>query len=70
MQQHAPLRTGAQMPRVGLGTWGMLSSQVGPAVHAALQAGYRHLDCASIYNNEAAVRAWHRRLHHLVTTIT
>jgi diketogulonate reductase-like aldo/keto reductase len=46
------------MPRVGLGTWQLSASQVGPAVHAALQAGYRHLDCASIYNNEAAVRAW------------
>ncbi|MCK6264597.1 aldo/keto reductase [Vibrio sp. ZSDE26] len=49
------LRTGAIMPAIGLGTFG--SDRFGPeevseAVLGALKAGYRFLDCASIYGNE------------------
>jgi alcohol dehydrogenase (NADP+) len=53
--EHAALRTGALLSRVGLGTWNLSKEHVGPAVHAALLAGYRHIDCASIYGNEAQV---------------
>lgn len=43
------------MPAIGLGTWKMEDGSAGPAVLQALQAGYRHLDCAPIYLNEPDV---------------
>jgi diketogulonate reductase-like aldo/keto reductase len=49
------LYTGSHMPAIGLGTFG--SDHVSPeaiaeAVSGAIAAGYRHLDCASVYGNE------------------
>ena len=50
------LNNGAFMPVVGLGTWRALNGSVGPAIEYALtNAGYRHIDCASIYRNESEV---------------
>lgn len=49
------LRNGAQMPMVGFGTWPMRGRQAHAAVAAALAAGYRHLDTATMYANEAEV---------------
>jgi diketogulonate reductase-like aldo/keto reductase len=46
------LRGGARMPLLGLGTYALDSPD---AVRAALAAGYRHVDCAPIYGNEAVV---------------
>jgi 2,5-diketo-D-gluconate reductase B len=43
------------MPRLGLGTWPMLGEECRSAVVQALQLGYRHLDTATGYHNEAAV---------------
>ncbi len=61
------LYTGAQMPAIGLGTFGsdhVPGEAVAQAVFEAAQAGYRHFDCAAVYRNEhligealAAVRA-------------
>ena len=46
---------GDRMASLGLGTWKAESGEVGGAVGAALELGYRHLDCASIYGNEAEI---------------
>jgi diketogulonate reductase-like aldo/keto reductase len=49
------LGRGVAMPMVGFGTWQMQGQQAQVAVRHALQAGYRHLDTATIYRNEAEV---------------
>lgn len=51
------LVSGAVMPRLGLGTWQLSPSEAEHAVGAALEAGFRHIDTAQMYGNEAAVGA-------------
>ena len=46
---------GDAMPAVGLGTWKAGAREVGAAVCTALEVGYRHIDCAAIYGNEAEI---------------
>jgi 2,5-diketo-D-gluconate reductase A len=43
------------MPMVGFGTWPMKGHQACEAVLNALRAGYRHVDTATMYANEAEV---------------
>ena len=53
-----PLNTGARIPQVGLGVWQTPRGGVTRnAVTAAILAGYRHVDTAKIYGNEAEVGA-------------
>lgn len=49
------LNTGAEIPAIGLGTWQSQPGEVGKAVEAALNAGYRHIDTAFAYGNEKEV---------------
>ena len=52
------LYTGAEMPAIGLGTFGSdkyNDKQIGEAVKSAAAFGYRHFDCASVYGNEAKI---------------
>ncbi|PVH69975.1 Aldo/keto reductase [Cadophora sp. DSE1049] len=49
------LSSGFRMPVIGLGTSVNNPIEVENTVKLALQIGYRHIDCAPVYRNEAAV---------------
>jgi D-xylose reductase len=49
------LGNGARMPLIGLGLWKVPKSDAPALVQQALRAGYRHLDSACDYGNEAEV---------------
>lgn len=49
------LNTGAKIPAVGYGTWQAAPGVVAEGVYHALKSGYRLLDCAYCYGNEAEV---------------
>lgn len=52
---HTVAANGADIPAIGLGTWPMSGQECIGAVQTALDAGYRHVDTAAMYNNEADV---------------
>lgn len=51
------LPTGATIPQVGFGTFEIRPDTTQQAVEAALELGYRHIDTAAAYYNEAGVGA-------------
>ena len=49
------LPSGDKMPAIGLGTFGsdhVSDVEIAEAVNQAIDIGYRHIDCASVYGNE------------------
>ncbi|MCS0495700.1 aldo/keto reductase [Ancylobacter sp. MQZ15Z-1] len=48
---------GVAIPRLGFGTFRMPGADARPAVESAIALGYRHIDTAAMYENEAAVGA-------------
>ncbi|MEN8772769.1 MAG: aldo/keto reductase [Akkermansiaceae bacterium] len=46
---------GSAFPSPGLGTWKIPEELTPQIVHQAIETGYRHLDCAADYGNEALV---------------
>ncbi|MCV6999121.1 aldo/keto reductase [Mycolicibacterium alvei] len=53
MSPRVTLNDGNSVPQVGLGVWQTPAEETERAVTAALQAGYRHIDTAAAYRNEA-----------------
>ena len=53
--QTLKLNGGDEFPVIGLGTWKADPGEVGQAVKEAVRAGYRHIDCAAVYGNEAEI---------------
>jgi alcohol dehydrogenase (NADP+) len=52
------LASGDRLPVIGQGTFGSdhaSPAEVAEAVRVGLEMGYRHLDCASVYGNEAEI---------------
>lgn len=52
------LTSGDKMPAVGLGTFGsdrFTHEEIAEAVKGAISIGYRHIDCAAVYENEAHI---------------
>ncbi|WRS27551.1 aldo/keto reductase [Oscillospiraceae bacterium MB08-C2-2] len=60
-QDRITLNNGVQMPQLGFGTYQIAPADAPDAVAAALEIGYRHLDCAAAYQNEEAVGAGIRK---------
>jgi 2,5-diketo-D-gluconate reductase A len=50
-----PLSGSLAMPLLGFGTWQLRGKTAYEAVRDALEAGYRHLDTATMYGNESEV---------------
>ncbi|MEX2290379.1 MAG: aldo/keto reductase [Mycobacteriales bacterium] len=53
----ASLPSGGAIPLLGFGTWRLEGPAAQQSVEQALEAGYRHLDTATIYGNEREVGA-------------
>jgi 2,5-diketo-D-gluconate reductase A len=52
---------GATLPQLGLGVWQVADEEAAGIVETAIAAGYRHVDTAAVYQNEAGVGAGLKR---------
>lgn len=56
LTQTYTLNTGATIPKIGFGTWQTPDGEIAyRSVLSALNIGYRHIDTARVYGNEASV---------------
>lgn len=55
LQDKFKLANGVEVPKIGLGTWFIRNKDVANAVVEATKLGYRHIDTAQAYRNEAGV---------------
>lgn len=55
MDETYELNNGVRVPRIGLGTWLMDDDEAREAVKSAVDCGYRMIDTAQAYGNEAGV---------------
>lgn len=55
LQEKYTLSNGVEVPKIGLGTWLINNTDVAKAVQDAIEIGYRHIDTAQAYQNEAGV---------------
>lgn len=55
LQETYTLSNGVRIPRLGLGTWFIPDGQAAEAVKSAVNIGYRLIDTAQAYENEAGV---------------
>lgn len=49
------LNNGFEIPQIGVGTWTLRGETARQNVKLALEAGFRHIDTAQAYENEAEV---------------
>lgn len=52
---HSVSGNGANIPAIGMGTWTLRGTDATRLVAGALEAGYRHVDTAAMYENEQEV---------------
>lgn len=55
LDEYYTLANGVKIPKLGLGTWFIEDADVPAAIKAATECGYRHIDTAQAYGNEAGV---------------
>ena len=53
--QNLTLANGVKIPQLGLATWFIDDANAAQAVRSAVEPGYRHIDTAQAYFNEAEV---------------
>ncbi len=53
--RYVHLHHGQSMPALGFGTWRLEGSACEQALTTALEVGYRHIDTAQVYGNEAEI---------------
>jgi diketogulonate reductase-like aldo/keto reductase len=61
LEETYTLSNGVEIPKLGLGTWFINDDSVAEAVKQAVEIGYRHIDTAQAYGNEAGVGEGVRR---------
>ncbi|SHK88897.1 aldo/keto reductase [Fibrobacter sp. UWB12] len=57
LEEFYKLNNGQRIPKIALGTWQTPNDVAATAVATAIDAGYRHIDTAIAYENEAGVGA-------------